>query len=76
MEQADFQVDDITNQLFMFERLDDYNDALIMMNRSSDRININLPREFKDEKILYSLGHTNKEEIGPHGGLVLKKVRK
>lgn len=76
LEQADFKVNDITNQLLMFERIDDYNDALIMMNRSSNKLNIHLPHEFRDEEIIYSLGNTNKEEIAPHGGLVLKKVRK
>lgn len=76
LEQADLQVDDITSQILMFERLTDYNDALVLINRSSNKININLPNSFKDEEIAYSLSNSNKEEIAPHGGLVLKKVKK
>ena len=73
LETADFNTIDINDKYFMFSREKDDNKVLFTMNRSSNKCNLILPREYRDYDIIHTLKDTNKEEIDSHGVLVLKK---
>ena len=75
LETADFNVVDINDKYFMFERVNENEKALITVNRTSNSIGIDIPLEYRDSIELYPLNDSSKEALNKHGGIVLKKTR-
>ena len=75
LETADFNVVDINDKYFMFERINEDEKALITVNRSSNPVGIYIPSEYRDSIELDSLNDSSKEALNRHGGIVLKKTR-
>lgn len=73
LETADFNVIDINDKYFMFERIKEDDKVLFTMNRSSSKSGLILPNDYRDSNIIHSYKDSNKEEIASHGVLVLKK---
>ena len=76
LENADFKIIDINSKYFMFEREQDNDKALITVNRSSNPTNIYIPDEYNNSEMFYPLNYSTREELNPHGGIVLKKIKK
>ena len=74
LQKANIEIVDITNQYIIFKRIAKNESALIVVNRSGDKIHIPIPNDYKDITPTYILGKTTKEEIDSHGALVLKKL--
>lgn len=72
---ADFDVVDITNNYFMFERTSENGDALIAVNRTPDDTNIFIPPKYDGTDIskTYSLNKSRKTSLSPYGGISLIK---
>jgi hypothetical protein len=60
----------------MFEREKDDEKALITVNRSFEPIKTPIPEDYFASEAKYGLNGSDKYEIKPHGGLVLKKTLK
>ena len=60
----------------MFERRSDEADALVTVNRTNDNQKIYVPGKYLDARKIYTLNNSSKNDLSPHGGLVLKKTRK
>ena len=75
LETADFNVIDINDNYFMFERVNDLEKALITINRTSNSIGIDIPKEYNNSIELYPLNESSREELTKHGGIVLKKTK-
>ncbi len=76
LEKADMNVIDINDKFILFERKKDEEKALIAVNRSNETIKTPITKEYLDADYSYNLNDSNKEVINPHGGYVLKKVKK
>ena len=76
LEQAKLNVFDINDKYFMFERRSDEADALVTVNRTNDNQKIYVPGKYLDARKIYTLNNSSKNDLSPHGGLVLKKTRK
>ncbi len=72
LEKADFRLVDLTDQYFYFERMGQDQLAQVFINRSSNKIPLDIQRDFYYLET-YSLGDSNLEELDSHGALVLKK---
>ena len=75
LEKADLEIIDINNKYFTFKRKDFNEEALVYLSRTNDKSSIILPKDYKDQDILYKLNDSNKEELDSFGGIVLKKIR-
>ena len=74
LEEASLDILDLNSEYFAFKRKNDHEEALAYFSRSNENKKIILPTNYKDEKILYNLNQSNKEELSPYGGIVLKKT--
>lgn len=76
LEQADFDILDVNDRTFTFQRKNDNEEAIININRTPDNQRIILPKRFENPDKIYRLNKEDDEELSPYGGLVLKKVLK
>ncbi len=76
LEKAKLNVIDINNKYFMFEREDSDAKAIISVNRTDDYLRVNYTNEYKKFNNSYSLNNSSLNELKPHGGLVLKKIKR
>ena len=76
LEKADFDIVDVNDRYFQFERNSKKENALITVSRTPEKINICVPSYYTDADALYLLGDSNKWELDSHGGIVLKKIKK
>ncbi|MBR1386078.1 MAG: glycoside hydrolase family 13 protein [Bacilli bacterium] len=76
LEDAMLNIIDINDKLFMFERKNDVDAALIVVNRSSDQEKLIVPKKYENIEPIYRLNNSNQKEMDSYGGVVLKKVRK
>ena len=60
----------------MYERYDDENNYLVMVNRTENDIKLKTPEKFMNSEILYRLNDKDDKIIKPYGGVVLKKIKK
>ena len=74
LEKADFRLVDLNNQCFSFERFDQNQLAQVFINRSSNKIPLDIDHDLYYLET-YSLGDSNVEELDSHGALVLKKKK-
>ncbi len=72
---ADFNIVDINDRYFMFERNSDQGDALVAVNRTNNETNIFLPPKYDGTDIskTYSLNKSKKTLLSPYGGISLIK---
>ncbi len=75
LEQAYFDIVDVNDKLFTFERSDEDNRALITVNRSGEPQKIIVPSNYENPDKIYTLNDKDEKELSPYGGLVLKKTR-
>lgn len=75
LEEADLELLDMNSRYIMFQRTTPKEDALILVNRSSEKIPIFLPKEYEISDEIYSLRDSSKEQLDSHGALVLKKKK-
>lgn len=74
LEKADFRLVDLNNQCFSFERVGQDQLAQVFINRSSNKIPLDIDHDLYYLET-YSLGDSNVEELDSHGALVLKKKK-
>ena len=76
LEKASLDILDINDQFMQFIRSGKDEEALITVSRTKNNSNYSIPSSYKDSTLLYPLGDSNEEKIGPYGGVVLKKIKK
>ena len=76
LEKADMNIIDINNRFLLFEREKDNEKALVAVNRTDDTIKTPITEEYLNSDYAYSLNKSSSDHINPHGGYVLKKVKK
>ena len=76
LEKANLEIVDINDKMFMFEREKDNEKAIITVNRTDNEQKLILPSGYDNPDKIYNLNNSNEKELAPHGGLVLKKVRR
>ena len=75
LENADFEVLDLNDSYFLFERKNINEEALVMVNRLDEKIDIKVPNIYNNPDQIYSLKNSSLGQLGSHGALVLKKKR-
>ena len=75
LETANLEIIDINDKYFTFKRKLDNEESIAYISRSNYNESIHIPEIYRDEKILLNLNNSNKEELTPYGGIVLKKVK-
>ena len=73
LEQADLNILDINKQYMMFERLNELDKALIVVNRTNNEVNLNIPCFYEKEEPTYSLNKSKTKILTPYGGVMIKK---
>lgn len=74
LEEAELLLVDINDKYLSFIRKGDLSEALVYLSRSSEKEAINILKDYKDRDIIYKLNNSNKEQLDPYGGIVLKKT--
>ena len=74
--QADLHLRDINDRYVQFERETPNEQALVTVSRFHEPTKLYIPGDFKEAESLYKIGESNREELSPYGGLVLKKYKK
>lgn len=75
LETARLELLNVNEKYFTFKRRSKSEEALVYLSRTVDKSSIILPKEYKDEDVVYKLNNSNKEELDSFGGIVLKKTR-
>ncbi len=75
LETANLEIIDVNDKYFTYKRVLNNQESLVYVSRSGNREIIHVPSNYLDEKLLFNLNNSNKEELSPYGGIVLKKVR-
>ena len=76
LEEANIDILDVNDKLFIFERQKEDRDAIVAINRTGDQQKIILPDKFKNPDRIYTINDgriIDINEIPPHEGLVLRK---
>lgn len=76
LETANLELLDVNNEYLSFKRISDLEEILVYMNRTGNKTDIILPRNYLNENISYELNSSAKNTLAPHGGIVLKKIKK
>ena len=63
------------NRYYGFKRIGDKEEALILVNRTLDKVDITIPEEYKKEDIVYRLNDSDKKTLDSNGCIVLKRIR-
>lgn len=70
---ADFDIVDINDRYFMFERTSDNGDALVAVSRNNDPSKILVPPKYEKHDKVYSLKKSNMNKLDSYGGIALIK---
>lgn len=73
LEKAGLEVVELNDKYLIFEREKDKDRMLVAVNRTQDKQEEFLPKEFEKYDEAYSLKKSNKKVLTPYGGIVLKK---
>lgn len=72
---AECKIKDINNRYFAYERLSKHNTALIIASRSHYELEVDIPNEYQNAKVIFSVGGgTDLRKIAPYGVLILKRT--
>ena len=70
---ADLNVLDINQNYFMFERTNGDESSLVVVNRTSDEKEFNVPTIYQEPDKIYTLKRSKPGVLTPYGGIALKK---
>ena len=70
---AELKVLDINQDYFMFERKNDEESSLVVVNRTNQEKEFNVPKEYETHDKVYSLKKSRPGVLSPYGGIALKK---
>lgn len=73
LEIADIDVIDINKNIIIFERKDENDSLLTIVNRTDREIDIDIPKEYENHQKKYTLKKSKIEKLYPHGAIALKK---
>ena len=73
LEQANFEINNLTNNIFSFERKNDRNSILVMVNRTDQEQDIIIPSEYQNYEKVYTLKKGSLNKLKPYGGIAIKK---
>ena len=73
LRKADVKVLRIDENQFVYERYDDNNKAIIIVSRVNYETPINIPKEYENAKVVFSIEGNSKSTLAPYGAIVLKK---
>lgn len=70
---AEFKVVKIDHQQFVFERYGKKEKVLVIVSRTHHFTQVNLPKEYKDAKVIFHIKGSNKQQLAPFGAIAFKK---
>lgn len=73
MHTADIKVRNINPNYAAFERIKDDERVLVVINRTCEEQHFIVPEEYKEAKKVYSLKKSKTGQLGPYGGIAIKK---
>ena len=73
LEQASLEILKLNRDYLMFERTTDTDQALIAVNRTEEQQDIEIPKEYEDKEVIYTLKKSNKKTLAPYGAIAIKK---
>lgn len=71
--EADLNILDINKDYLSFERKTALEKMLVMISRSNEEKQIDIPNEYSKSNQIYTLKKSNKEILTPYGGIAIKK---
>jgi glycosidase len=73
LEQATLNLVKINRDYLMFERNSNNHSAIIAVNRTDQNQPIELPEEYQDKEVIYTLKKSTKTSLSPYGAIAIKK---
>ena len=73
LEQATLNLLKINRDYLMFERNSNNHSAIIAVNRTDQNQPIELPEEYQDKEVIYTLKKSTKTSLSPYGAIAIKK---
>lgn len=71
---ADARIVKIDPEQFVFERYDEEeNKILVIASRTHHETQVDVPKEYKDAKVIFNIKGSNTQKLAPYGAIVLKK---
>lgn len=71
LQNADTRIIEATEKVFAFERYDEENRIIVVVNRSEENAKVDMPRSYDDGKVLFDLNVSN-DVISKYGILIKK----
>lgn len=73
LKKAEIKIIKIDEEQFIYERYDENEKILVATSRTHRKSKLNLPKEYKDAKILFKIKESNKQWLTPFGAIAIKK---
>lgn len=73
LEQSALNMLKINRDYLMFERTTNNESAIIAVNRTDQNQPIELPEEYQDKEVIYTLKKSTKTSLSPYGAIAIKK---
>ena len=73
LKKAEIKIIKIDEEQFIYERYDENETILVATSRTHRKSKLNLPKEYKDAKILFKIKESNKQWLTPFGAIAIKK---
>lgn len=73
LEQAELNMLKINRDYLMFERTTDNESAIVAINRTDQNQPIELPEEYQDKEVIYTLKKSTQTRLSPYGAIAIKK---
>ena len=73
LEQAELNMLKVNRDYLMFERTTDNESAIAAINRTDQNQPIELPEEYQDKEVIYTLKKSTKTRLSPYGAIAVKK---
>lgn len=75
LKEADLNIIDINKDYFMFERINNFEQALITINRTNQEKDFIVPLKYETKQKVYTLNKSKKGHLSPYGAIAIKKER-
>jgi len=63
----------LNKDYLMFERVNDDKKMLVMVNATDDDVLVDIPEEYGDAEVVYTLKKTNRNILAGRGAMIMKK---
>lgn len=73
LKNAECEIREVSKEHFVYERTSKQESILVIASRTHYETQPNIPEEYQDAEVIFSVGEFNRTRLTPYGAIVLKK---